>query len=400
MEEKINFVTEKELKSSRVYYELQIPPIVNKALFAITAIFVILILFVIFAPYNVVVKANAEIRSIENVAYITPLTSGIVSEKRFGSGDFVNKDDELYILENDYIYKEIEAAEISKDEILKSLKKNRTLLSAVQSYEENGAFPFYSEDDESIPEINVLVSEIKKLELEYKKAKSDFETEKALFPKATSFSNVENAKKLAGNAKLNLESYVHSQKKDFAENIKSESQNLKETESNISRLKTDLSRTIIKSPVQGFLEEIVSVSKGENIVSETRIAKIIPENINKNNSMESENREAKKVYIQVSQEDIADLKNGMEFYLSFAKYPSSEYSGVKGKITFIPKDYMSFDNGDAFYQVVGILNSAKLKNRRNKNEICLVSGMNAACKIITRKEPLYLFLAEKLGFEK
>lgn len=398
MEEKINFVTEKELKSSRVYYELQIPPIVNKALFAITAIFVILIFFVIFAPCNVVVKANAEIRSIENVAYITPLTSGIVSEKRFGSGDFVNKDDELYILENDYIYKEIEAAEISKDEILKSLEKNRTLLSAVQSYEENGAFPFYSEDDESIPEINVLVSEIKKLELEYKKAKSDFETENALFPKATSFSNVENAKKLADNAKLNLESYVHSQKKDFAENIKSESQNLKETESNILRLKTDLSRTIIKSPVQGFLEEIVSVSKGENIVSETRIAKIIPENINKNNSIESENREAKKVYIQVSQEDIADLKNGMEFYLSFAKYPSSEYSGVKGKITFIPKDYMSFDNGDAFYQVVGILNSAKLKNRRNKNEILLVPGMNATCKIITRKEPLYLFLFEKLGF--
>lgn len=400
MEGKINFVTEKELKSSRVYYELQIPPIVNKALFAITAIFVILILFVIFAPYNVVVKANAEIRSIENVAYITPLTSGIVSEKQFGSGDFVNKDDELYILENDYIYKEIEAAEISKDEILKSLKKNRTLLSAVQSYEENGAFPFYSEDDESIPEINVLVSEIKKLELEYKKAKSDFETEKALFPKATSFSNVENAKKLAGNAKLNLESYVHSQKKDFAENIKSESQNLKETESNISRLKTDLSRTIIKSPVQGFLEEIVSVSKGENIVSETRIAKIIPENINKNNSMESENREAKKVYIQVSQEDIADLKNGMEFYLSFAKYPSSEYSSAKGKITFVPKDLKLAENGESFYQVTGILDSGKLKNRRNKNEIFLVQGMKATCKILTRKEPMYLFLAEKLGFEK
>lgn len=408
MEEKINFVTEKELKSSRVYYELQIPPIVNKALFAITAIFVILILFVIFAPYNVVVKANAEIRSIENVAYITPLTSGIVKEKLFASGDFVNQNDELYILENDYIYKEIEAAEISKDEILKSLKKNRTLLSAVQSYEENGAFPFYSEDDESIPEINVLVSEIKKLELEYKKAKSDFETEKALFPKATSFSNVENAKKLAGNAKLNLESYVHSQKKDFAENIKSESQNLKETESNISRLKTELSRTIIKSPVQGFLEEIVSVSKGENIVSETRIAKIIPENFDEfsdeNNAKETEKGTGKigaeKVFIQVSQEDIADLKIGMEFYLSFAKYPLSEYSSAKGKITFVPKDLKLAENGESFYQVTGILDSGKLKNRRNKNEIFLVQGMKATCKILTRKEPMYLFLAEKLGFEK
>ncbi len=403
MEEKINFVTEKELKSSRVYYELQIPPIVNKALFIITAIFFILILFVIFAPYNVVVKANAEIRSVENVAYITPLTSGIVTEKRFNSGDFVNQDDELYILENDYIYKEIETEEINKEEILKSLEKNRTLLSAVQSYEESGAFTFYSEDAFAIPEINVLISEIKKLELEYKKAKSDYETENALFPKATSFSNVENAKKLADNTKLNLESYVHSQKKDFAENIKSESQSLNETESNISRLKTELSKTIIKSPVQGFFEEIVSVSKGENIVSETRIAKIIPEYVDKDNDErtfeKSAKNEVKKVYIQVSQEDIADLKNGMEFYLSFAKYPSSEYSGVKGKITFIPKDYMTFDNGEAFYQVKGILDSSKLKNRRNKNEIYLVSGMNATCKIITRREPFYLFLFEKLGFE-
>lgn len=407
MEEKIKFVTEKELKSSRVYYEMQIPQIVNKALFVITMIFVILILFVIFAPYNVVVKANAEIRSSENVAYIMPLASGIVKEKLFASGDFVHQDDELYILENEYIYKGIKAAESNRDEILKSLEKNKKLLSSIECYEKNKTFGSFSKT-EDFSEFEVLVSEIKKLELEYEKAKNDYETEEKLFPQSTSRLNVDNARKLADNAKLNLESYVHSRKIAFSENLKSEMQNLNENESNISRLKTELSKTIIKSPVSGFAEELVYVSKGENIVSESRIAKIIPESFDEfsdeSNAQETEKGTGKigveKVFIQVLQEDIADLKIGMEFHLSFAKYPSSEYSSAKGKITFVPKDLKLAENGESFYQVTGILDSGKLKNRRSKNEIFLVQGMKATCKILTRKEPLYLFLAEKLGFEK
>lgn len=407
MEKKINFVTENELKSSRIYYEMQIPPIVNKALFVITMIFVILVLFAIFAPYNVVVKANAEIRSSENVAYITPLASGIVKEKLFASGDFVNQDDELYILENDYIYKGIEAAEVNKNEILKSIEKYKMFLSSIKCYEKNKTFGSFSKT-EDFSEFEVLVSEIKKLELEYEKAKNDYETEEKLFPQSTSRLNVENARKLADNAKLNLESYVHSRKSAFSENLKSEMQNLNENESNISRLKTELSKTIIKSPVSGFAEELVYVSKGESIVSESRIAKIIPESFDEfsdeSNAQETEKGTGKigaeKVFIQVSQEDIADLKIGMEFHLSFAKYPSSEYSSAKGKITFVPKDLKLAENGESFYQVTGILDSGKLKNRRSKNEIFLVQGMKATCKILTRKEPLYLFLAEKLGFEK
>lgn len=183
---------------------------------------------------------------------------------------------------------------------------------------------------------------------------------------------------------------------------------MNENESNISRLKTELSKTIIKSPVSGFAEELVYVSKGESIVSESRIAKIIPESFDEfsdeSNAQETEKGTGKigaeKVFIQVSQEDIADLKIGMEFHLSFAKYPSSEYSSAKGKITFVPKDLKLAENGESFYQVTGILDSGKLKNRRSKNEIFLVQGMKATCKILTRKEPLYLFLAEKLGFEK
>lgn len=87
----------------------------------------------------------------------------------------------------------------------------------------------------------------------------------------------------------------------------------------------------------------------------------------------------------------------MEFTLSFPKYPSSEYTSLKGYIDFIPKDSKLLQNGTAIYQVTGIIDSDTLIKRRNGNKVVLVPGMNATCKIITRTEPLYLFILEKLG---
>lgn len=185
---------------------------------------------------------------------------------------------------------------------------------------------------------------------------------------------------------LNLKSYTSTQKKIYLEERNSKTQELNEIISTISKLEKDFSNTIIKSPVTGYVEELFILAQDENVIAETQIAKVIPLNKGKI-----------KANIQISIEDIADLKPNMEFTLSFPKYPSSEYTSLKGYIDFIPKDSKLLQNGNAIYQVTGIIDSDTLIKLRNGNKVVLVPGMNATCKIITRTEPLYLFILEKLG---
>ena len=263
------------------------------------------------------------------------------------------------------------------------MQRDKCVLSSIEEYEQKGRF---SEENSDCVALGVLKTEVKKLELEYTKASSDYEMELSLLPSFTSKLNVENCKKLRDNAKLNLESYLNAQKKLYSEEKNSKTQELNEVESTISKLSTDLSNTIIKSPIKGFAEVLEEASAGESVVAETKLAKIIPENDGRI-----------KVYIQVSIEDIAELESKMPFTLSFSKYPSSEYRSIMGKIDFIPKDSKSQSDGTALYQVVGVVDSNSLVKRRTGKEVLLVPGMSATCKILTRKEPLYLFLMEKLG---
>ena len=89
--EKIKFVSEKELTSSRIYYELKTPSIVIKSLAIITSFFMLSILYIVFVPYDVVVKAPAVIRPVQDVAYITNLVNGTIKEKCFSTGDKIMK---------------------------------------------------------------------------------------------------------------------------------------------------------------------------------------------------------------------------------------------------------------------------------------------------------------------
>ena len=55
MMEDIHFLEGKELKYSRVYYELSVPDIVKRSVFFILGIISLIIIYIILAPYNVIV---------------------------------------------------------------------------------------------------------------------------------------------------------------------------------------------------------------------------------------------------------------------------------------------------------------------------------------------------------
>lgn len=381
--DEFHFISESELRQSRIFYEMHVSPITKKALLIIFFIFTILTVYVLFAPYNVILTAQAKIRPVEDTVYITPLVSGLLKEKKFITGEKIQKGQILYVIDNDFIQKSIISSKKRKTDIISMIRQDENILSALKEYECNGKISEIYLDDSQ----NILKNEILKLEEEYKNAENNFNVNSVLYPGAISKVALDDYKKAMNIAHFNLKSYISTQKKIYTEEKKSLTLELADLESSLAKLTSDFENTVIKSPIDGYIEETQIINEGESVIAECQIAKIIPES-----------EDNLKVYIFVMIDDIADLQTGMSFSICFPKYPSSEYAGITGTIIYIPKDSKTDESGNYYYQVTGVLDTNKLIKKRDNSTVFLVAGMSGKCKILTRTEPLYIFLLQKMGF--
>lgn len=369
-----------ELKTSRIYYELTIPRIVKKSLFIIFTIFCIGIIYVIFAPYNVVVKCAAQIRPEQDLVYITPITSGIIKEKLFKNGQKVTPGQTLYILDNSYIHQELKMQNDKKAEYESYINKNKEIL----TYLEKCLMSDYETNSKNLAILS-LNNHIKRLHTELKTTKQKYETEKMLFPQSSSKFDVQEAENNYNFAKISLDNYICENKIKYSDELKNYEMIISEIESTIAQLKLQLDQTVLKSTCAGFIEELQIMNTGESIVAETQIARIIPEK-----------NEKFKVFLNVNVQDIAELKEENEFTLSFPKYPSSNFSSVRGRIVSVSKDANYSNCGESYFLVKGIINDTSFYDRRNKNKINLIPGMKATARIKVRTEPLYLYIFKHL----
>ena len=133
--EDIHFLEGKELKYSRAYYELSVPDIVKKSVFLILGIILLIIIYIIIAPYDVIIKSDAQIRPSQDLVYITPITSGTVKEKLFKNGQKVIDGQTLYVLDNAYINQELEMQFKRLKEYQEYVQKDKNILHFMKNYE-------------------------------------------------------------------------------------------------------------------------------------------------------------------------------------------------------------------------------------------------------------------------
>ncbi len=157
--EDIHFLEGKELKYSRSYYELSVPDVVKKSVFIILGIILLMIIYIIIAPYDVIIKSEAQVRPSRDLVYITPITSGTVKEKLFKNGQKVTAGQILYVLDNAYISRELEMQFKRLKEYQEYVQKDKNILHFIENYE-NGN----QNSDKTY--INSLANQIKKLKFE------------------------------------------------------------------------------------------------------------------------------------------------------------------------------------------------------------------------------------------
>lgn len=376
--EDIHFLEGKELKYSRAYYELSVPDIVKKAVFLILGIILLIIIYIIVAPYDVIIKSEAQIRPSKDLVYITPITSGIVKEKLFKNGQKVTDGQTLYVLDNAYINQELETQFKKLKEYQEYIQKDRNILHFLKN---NG------KQNQKSSELYILSFEnqIRKLKFEMESYKFQYEAAKKLFPQTISKIELKEAENKFNSAKIEFENFFSDNQVKYSEELEYNKSIIAEIESNIAKLNLQMTQTVLKSTCNGYIEELQIINIGESIIAESKIARIIPENNGKLN-----------VYINVSAQDIAELHIGDDFTLSFPKYPSSNFSSITGKLLNISKDSILSSDGKSYFLITGVLDNIDFIDKRNKNKITLVPGMTATARIKVRTEPLYVYLLKQI----
>lgn len=349
--EDIHFLEGKELKYSRAYYELTVPDIVKRSVYVILGILSIIFIYIIVAPYDVIIKSEAQIRPSEDLVYITPITSGIVKEKLFKNGQKVFSGQTLYVLDNIYIERDLETQYKRLNEYQEFVNKDKKILEFLKNYEEKKL-----NFDELY--LSSLENQIKKLRFEMESNKYEFEVATKLYPQSISKMELQEAENKYKKAKIEYENFFSDNQVKYSDELKYNKNVVSEIDSNIEKLKLQMNQTVLKSTCDGYVEELQIINAGESI--------------------------------------IAELHAGDEFTLSLPKYPSSNSSSIKGQVLIISKDSILGADGKPYFLITGTLDNVEFIDKRNKNTISLIPGMTATARIKVRTEPLYLYLLKQI----
>jgi HlyD family secretion protein len=232
-----------------------------------------------------------------------------------------------------------------------------------------------------------------------------------------STNNIETAKNQLESAKQDLDKYETEYKLNIQNNIQQNQQKLNELnqkplyqytadeisqvnssiqtdEDNLQKLKETLKNInisiddcIVKSPTDGVINMLTTISKGDLLQSGVEIATIVP------------STSKYKVRLTISNGDIGNIKVGQNIEYHFTAFPYEDYGYLNGTITKVSADSI-VDNttGISYYNAEASVDNKPLFNRKKeKGEI--KTGMTCEAQIITRKERVLDYLLEKINLK-
>ena len=309
-----------------------------------------------FAKTDQIVIANGELQPTSRIRSIKLPISGVVEEVYVKEGNLVKKDEKLLKIDDGL------NIEIKKNLINKiSLKEEELKLK--KSELENSILILKNEINEINSILLIEKDNLEKFSSVYEEgaiSKIDYDAQKI---KVLNYFNDLNNKEILTEVK----------KSELSQEIKFIQDNLLNYKNQLGEIQENLKYSLIKSPIAGYVYEIKAKDKGFVIDSNQDILKIVPE----------ENLEA---VIFINSKDIGFVMEGQDVELSIDSYPSSDFGGVDGIISFISANSRKIDNRDSnlFYEAKVKLNNQLLELNSGKN-LSLKPGMSLTANIKLRR---------------
>ncbi len=264
--------------------------------------------------------------------------------------------------------------------------------------------------DQESPYYNKFLDfEIKKQQFE-----SQAQSAQEQFKKMVSDDTGGEAKRAVSDAELTLNNYVNGFTLDVKNQIEQNRQQLKGLKINqdklllqindtirqnnnqindlngqMQTLSTEISNRKVTAPIDGTVNVIADLSRGELLQAGTEVLSIVPDN----------NSEYI-VQLVVQNRDIGNLHNGDRIQYNFLALPSKEYGTLKGTIQTISADARSDQqSGASYYLVDATLDNKPLYNKKGEEAMIKV-GMQTEAHVITRSEKIINYLLEKLDLKQ
>lgn len=143
-------------------------------------------------------------------------------------------------------------------------------------------------------------------------------------------------------------------------------------------------RTEIKSPVNGFVQDLKVYTIGGTVQPGQDFIEIVPKD------------DQLLVEAKIKPQDIAFLSPDQPAMVKISAYDFSIYGGLKGKIINISPDAVTDDKGNSFYLVRVQTQENRLKPRRKGEKLDIIPGMVATVDILTGKKTIMDYIMKPL----
>ena len=143
-------------------------------------------------------------------------------------------------------------------------------------------------------------------------------------------------------------------------------------------LKDRKTRTEVKCPVNGYIQDIKVVTIGGVIQPGMEFIEIVPKD------------DKLLVEARVNPKDIAFIASGDKAVVKVTAYDFSIYGGLNGKVVYISADAVTNEEGESFYIIHVETDEAALK--RKDEELPIIPGMVTSVDILTGKKTVMEYL--------
>lgn len=383
------------------------------------------IIWSIFAPIDELVVANGEIIPTDRISSIEHREGGIVDKVLIKEGQKVKAGDTILVLNpisTDADFNQVKVQSVSLELKLKSLEalldreqldfgktgidypqlvaKERVAHQAratfiekeLASLETNVALKkleirSFVHDLESIQrQLNIEFERNNSLEellraghvsrQEYLDSKSNLE--RLLQNQEASKGQRDVAKLQSVEAQRVMESKIAQDKKLFLEEQTQILSELSQTHSQLTKQTDRSQRLIIRSPIDGVVQELAQKTKGEVVSPGELVAKIVPE--------------ARRIVAEVKVDpyDIGHIKPGDTAEISISTFDPSIFGIASGQITVLSPSTFVTERGDAYYKAIISLDDNFVGESQTKR--FLQAGMVVDAKIKTGSKSLMRYM--------
>ncbi|BBP44251.1 HlyD family type I secretion periplasmic adaptor subunit [Thiosulfativibrio zosterae] len=166
------------------------------------------------------------------------------------------------------------------------------------------------------------------------------------------------------------------------ENLNEVLAKISQMESSKTALEDKVTRTSIRSPVNGTISELLVASIGEVVQPGSDIVKIVP------------NDDSLVLETKILPSDIGFVYPGLKAKVKFTAYDFAIYGGLDGEVQKISADTITDEEGNSFYIV-------RIKTQKNhlgsvEDPLYLMAGMTATVDIVVGKHTVLEYLIKPI----